>query len=134
MRWLSRFENDERGAAMAEFAIVATVFFAMLMGIVETGLAAWQKNAASSDAREGARYAAVHGTRSGHVATVDSVSKYVKSITVLDTAHMRVYAVWPTDKQVGSIVEISVAHDVPRRGPFIPAHRDSVTSKVAIMF
>ena len=42
---------------MVEFAVVATVFTLMLLGFLEAGLAAWQKNSVAADAREGVRYA-----------------------------------------------------------------------------
>ena len=122
---------------MVEFAIVATFFALILLGILEAGLAAWQKNSVAADAREGARYASVHGNRSGSPATVATIGTYVKSQTTLQRTGpdtIRVYAVWPTDKETGSFVWVSVAHNVPRRGPFIPAHVDSATSKMVILY
>ena len=136
----SRFRRDERGAAMVEFAVVATVFTLMLLGFLEAGLAAWQKNSVAADAREGVRYAAVHGTRSQNPATPGMVAAYVKSRTSLDTAGLRVYTEWPSatcpcpNKEVGSPIKVSVAHNVPRRGPFIPAHVDSVTAQLIVLF
>jgi len=129
-----RFLSEADGTSMVEFALVGSLFSVVLLGIIEFGLAAWQKNTAVADAREGARYAIVHGATSGHAATADSVSKYVKSRTTLDTAGMLVYTRWNPDNTPGSQVIVSVAHSVPRRGPFIRAHRDSVTSTMNIYF
>jgi len=132
---IRRFTESEQGATMVEFAIVAgLILIPLLLGIVEFGLAAWQKNSVAADAREGARYAVVRGSTSGRTATVDSVAKYVKTRTSLDTAGLRVYASWSPNKRPGSVVTISVAHSVPRRGPFIRAHADSATSKMVILF
>jgi Flp pilus assembly protein TadG len=131
---LSRFLKEVDGTSMVEFALVGSLFSAILLGIIEFGLAAWQKNTAASDAREGARYAIVHGATSPRVATADSVAAFVKTRTTLDTAGMRVYTRWNPDNTPGSQVIVSVAHTVPRRGPFIRAHRDSVTSKMNIYF
>lgn len=120
---------------MVEFAIVGVLFSAMLLGIIEFGLASWQKNSVSADAREGARYAVVHGANSGRIATVDSIANYVRSKTSLDPSGLRIYATWfPTTKAPGSVVSVSVAHSVPRRGPFISAHTDSVTSKLVVYY
>lgn len=120
---------------MVEFAIVAGLILTpLVLGILEFGFAAWAKNSVAADAREGARYAVVHGSLSGRIATPDSVSNYVKSRSTLDAASLQVYTVWPTNKNPGSTVEVSVRHSVPRRGPFIPAHTDSVTSKMVILF
>ena len=133
MRFLRRFSRDDNGAAMVEFALVCAVFTAMLMGFLETGFASWSKNSVFSDAREGARYAMVRGsTATSHVATSDSVKAYVRSRTSLDS--IRVTITWPTDNNPGSKVWVHVEHDVPRLGPFIPAHLDSSTSKMMIVF
>lgn len=117
---------------MVEFAVAGGVFTIMLLGIVEFGLAAWQKNSAAADAREGARFAIVHGSTSGQVATVATIKTAIKSRSVLDT--IRVYATWNPDNAPGSVVTVSVVHDVPRRGPFIGAHKDSATSIMTVLF
>lgn len=119
---------------MVEFALAGGLFFMLLLGIVEFGLAAWERNTAASDAREGARYAIVRGFTSPRVATFDSVTNHIKSRSGLDTTRMGVYTSWNPDNKVGSTVSVSVTYTVPRRGPFIPAHKDSVTSKMVIYF
>lgn len=132
---LSRnYWKSEAGTGLVEFAIAAPVFMIILFGIFELGLAAWQKNSVASDVREGARYAVVRGTASGRTATAESVSEYVKTRTSLDTAAFRVYTTWSPNKRPGSVVTVSVAHNVPRRGPFIPAHTDSASSQMVIAF
>ena len=132
------FGEDDVGGSMVEFAIATgLVITPVFLAIMEFGFAAWSKNSAEADAREGARYAVVHGSSSSHVATVDSVRKFVKNETALGTTgpdSVRVYAVWPTNHDPGSFVQVSVAHHVPRRGPFIPSHTDSVSSKMVILF
>jgi Flp pilus assembly protein TadG len=52
-------KNNERGAALFEFAIVATVFMMVLFGVVEFGRLFWTHNALRDAARRGARYAAI---------------------------------------------------------------------------
>jgi len=128
------FFKDQSGAAMAEFALAASVFITMLLGILEFGLATWQRNSVVSDAREGARYAIVHGSESGRLATTDSVANYVKSKTSLDNS-IQVVTTWDDAGEVpGTRVSVKVKHAVPRRGPFIPAHTDSSTSTMIILF
>lgn len=53
---LSRFQ---RGAAAVEFAIVAPVFFVLLLGAIEMGRLLWTWNAAAEATRLGARIAVV---------------------------------------------------------------------------
>jgi Flp pilus assembly protein TadG len=137
MRMFSKFRDDEEGGGMVEFAIVGALLTMILLGIFEFGIAAWAKNNVAADAREGARWAIVHGSRSGTVADSAAVANYVKSRSMLGNG-IRVYTVWPggtaADKDPDSVVWVSVANTVPRRGPFIPAHRDSATSKMRILF
>lgn len=51
--------KNQRGAALVEFAIVSTVFFTAIFGILEFGRLLWTHNALQDAARRGARYATV---------------------------------------------------------------------------
>lgn len=60
-----RFQKSgrgERGAALVEFAIGATVFLTFMFAVIEFGRALWIHNALSDAARRGARYAVNHPT------------------------------------------------------------------------
>ena len=120
---------------MVEFAIAATVFTSILLGILEFGFASWAKNSVTSDAREGARYAIVHGGQSGRVADSTMIANYVKSRTSLDNSIV-VVPTWadPTNKTAGTTVAVKVKHAVPRYGPFLAAHTDSSTSTMVIVY
>jgi Flp pilus assembly protein TadG len=120
---------------MVQFAIAGGVISAMFLGIFEFGAAAWSRNNVAADAREGARYAIVHGNRSGSPADSTMVANYVKARSALGSS-IRVYTWWPNSgsKDPDSLVVVSVAYTVPRRGPFIASHRDSSTSKMHIVF
>jgi hypothetical protein len=50
----------ELGSTVAEFAVVATIFFAMIFGIIEFGRLLYTHNALTDAARRGARYAVLH--------------------------------------------------------------------------
>ena len=54
------FSKDERGSAVAEFAMVAGLFFMILISIVEFSRLLYTHNALTDAARRGARYAAIH--------------------------------------------------------------------------
>ncbi|HEX7018674.1 MAG TPA: TadE/TadG family type IV pilus assembly protein [Gemmatimonadaceae bacterium] len=58
-RCVTRFARDERGAALVEFAIIATVLMILMFGIIDFGRALYTKNSLTNAAREGGRYAAV---------------------------------------------------------------------------
>ena len=49
--------GGERGAALVEFAIAATVFLTLTFGVLELGRLLWVHNALTDAARRGARYA-----------------------------------------------------------------------------
>ncbi len=127
---------------MVEFAIAASVLVALLLGIVEFGIASWQRNSVASDARAGSRFAMVRGSASGRPASVAEIANFVKSQSSLDT--IRVTATWctndtpsvcsPPSKYQGSIVSVHVEHDAPQLGPFIRARLDSSTSKLVILY
>ncbi|MCI0343819.1 MAG: pilus assembly protein [Chloroflexi bacterium] len=53
-----------RGQALAEFAIIAPIFFFTLFAIIEFGRAVYTIQMLNNAAREGARYAIVHGAAS----------------------------------------------------------------------
>jgi Flp pilus assembly pilin Flp len=51
--------RDQRGISSVEFALVATVFFMMIFGIVDFSRAMWEWNAAAKATQAGVRYAVV---------------------------------------------------------------------------
>ena len=59
MRTLRSLRSSQRGAAAVEFALVAIVFFMLLIGIVEMGRVLFTWNAAAEATRYGARVAVV---------------------------------------------------------------------------
>lgn len=52
--------KNERGASVAEFAIVALIFFILIFGIIEFGRMLYTHNALADATRRGARYAVLH--------------------------------------------------------------------------
>lgn len=57
---IGSFSKQQQGTSVAEFAIVASVFFMMIFGIIEFGRLMYTHNALTDAARRGARYAALH--------------------------------------------------------------------------
>lgn len=58
---LRRFLQDQRGSKLAEFALVVTLFFMLIMGILDCSIALYAHHFVSWAAQEGSRYAAVRG-------------------------------------------------------------------------
>jgi Flp pilus assembly protein TadG len=81
---LRRLRKEEAGNTMVEFALVMGLFFIpMLFGIIEFGRLTWSKTMITAAAREGVRYAIVHGSSSGSVADSAAVATYVIGRTKL---------------------------------------------------
>lgn len=56
--------HTPRGQTMTEFALVAPLFFMLLIGIIVLGIAVFYQQQVENAAREGARYAALHSATS----------------------------------------------------------------------
>ena len=94
---------------MVEFAVVAAlIFIPIVFGILEFGRVVWAKNMVVTAAREGSRYAVVHGTQSG--ATFDSaaVATYVEGKTQLSP--IKVQTAWTGTKESGDTVVVTVSY------------------------
>src|SRR5690349_20845614 len=52
--------RKERGSTMAEFAVIASLFFMIIFAIIEFGRLLYTHNALTDASRRGARYAALH--------------------------------------------------------------------------
>ena len=75
--------RNEAGSTMAEFAMVASVFFMVLIGIIESGRLFYTHNALTDAARRGARYAVLH--KESEVACVRNMVVYGEANVDPDT-------------------------------------------------
>ena len=69
---LCRIIRDERGASAVEFAVTAPVFFALLFGIIESGLVLWTQLGLQHGAEMAARCASVNTTICGTVSAIQN--------------------------------------------------------------
>ncbi|HEV2250123.1 MAG TPA: TadE/TadG family type IV pilus assembly protein [Candidatus Limnocylindria bacterium] len=53
--------RDDRAQALVEFALTLPIFLLLVTGIFDVARAVWQENSLAFAAREGTRYAIVHG-------------------------------------------------------------------------
>ena len=58
-RWLG---EDDGGQALVEFALALPIFLLIVTGIFDVARAVWEENTLAYAAREGTRYAIVHGS------------------------------------------------------------------------
>src|SRR4029453_7730265 len=85
----------ERGAALVEFAIVSIVFFTFVFGVTEFGRMIYEYNLIATATRDGARWACVRGTNSGHPAGVSTIRNYVVGRALNRIAPADVTVTWP---------------------------------------
>ena len=121
-RILHRFVHSTSGSSMVQFAIAGGVLTALFLGMFEFGAATWARNNVAADAREGARYAIVHGSRSGSPADQTMISNYVKGRSALGNS-IRVYASWPNSnsKDPDSLVTPSLSETGGKPAPPDPS-------------
>src|SRR5258705_13771506 len=73
---IGKSKRNERGATLLELAIVASIFFTSLFGVLEFGRLLWTHNALRDAARRGARYAVVRKNDAAGIAAVKKMVVY----------------------------------------------------------
>ena len=97
---MTRFiRDDDGGQALIEFALVLPLLLLIITGLFDLARATWQENTLAYAAREGTRYAIVHGSASID-GTVVYPGSYQPVVTVVRDAAVGVPSVsvsvtWP---------------------------------------
>jgi Flp pilus assembly protein TadG len=100
------FRRYRRAAAAVEFAIVAPVFFLLVMGMIEYGRMVMVQQVITNASREGARRAVLDGATTAEVQTV--VNDYLASGSI-SGATITVAPNPPTNAEFGDPVTVSVS-------------------------
>lgn len=129
----SRRMRRQRGAALVESAFCFMTFIMTLIGIMEFGRLVWAYTTVTDVAREGARFAACHGSMSKTPATVADIRTAVLNTAVgLDPNSLTVTAVWSVDNTPGSTVTVLVSYSATGITPFVVFPQLSSQSKMYI--
>jgi len=127
---------DDRGQSLVEFALVLPIFLLLITGLFDLARAVWQENTLAFAAREGSRYAIVHGSAgspqvwSGSDAT-NTCSNSAGSLTcqpLFDTvtgaavgvANVAVTATWPDSTAGTTCYDRNCRVTVDATAPFVP--------------
>lgn len=123
-----------RGQALAEFALVAPLFFLILFGIIESGRFIFHYEMLSNATRDGARYAIVHGATSSNPATADDVKDVVldSAMAIADNGDLTVTTVWPVSNARGETVTVGVAYAYDPIIPLFPSINVTAESTLVI--
>jgi Flp pilus assembly protein TadG len=133
----SRHERPElrasgRAQALVEFALVAPIFFLILFGIIDFGRYVYYTQILNNAAREGARYAIVHGELGvphtgppddpSGTAVINVVRNYaIGVIGVQDATVLDIDPSWdPENNKRGTKVTVEVTYDFHSIIPIVP--------------
>ena len=110
-------KQQRRAATVMEWAVVAPVFFLLLIGLIVGALGVFRYQQMASLAREGARFASVRGAKYAEVtgqaaATGSDVYDQVilPGATALDPAQLGYDVTWTPDNRQGSQVTVKVTY------------------------
>ena len=120
MRAMDRWRKD-RGSSLVEFALISFMFVIVLAGVVEMGRMVLVYNTIANAAREGARYAIVHGADQkvspsgpGNPCTCPDVQTVVKNFAsagLLNTDSLTITVSYPDGSNTaGSHVSVKVTY------------------------
>jgi len=141
--------RTDSGQAMVEFAVTASVFFMLLVGLLKICLAVYTYHYVSEVARETIRYAVVHGSSSSSpVSTNDPIQIYARAIgypgitsTLLTTTST--WDTYPTSggtctpslrcNNPGNIVKVKVSYAFPFTVPFRTSQTLNMSSTAAMV-
>lgn len=117
-----RYRQRERGVAAVEFALVAPMFFMLLIGIMEMGRVLFYWNSAAEATRFGARVAVVCDVNASQSSTNPVVKDMQRILPVLQPSNVTVaYSPSGCDATSCVSVTVSVANiNVNTLVPFVP--------------
>ncbi len=106
--------DRRRGQSMVEFSLVFIIFLMLMVGLFELGRVVWIYETVAHAARQGARYAMVHGN-SGSPDNAALIARVKSQAVGLSDAAIQVTPNWEGGGIVGSFVSVRVSY------PFAPA-------------
>jgi Flp pilus assembly protein TadG len=140
MHDLQRSALRDDGSAMVEFALTSTILFMTIFGILSFSLVIFAHHQVSEAARQGSRYAMVHGNTcsvngTSCTATASEIQTYVRSLSLpaVDASTLTVttsYSSYPPGstctpnancENAGNLVTVVVTYSSPINIPFVPS-------------
>lgn len=106
-------DHRQRGSNTLEFGLAFLLFFSILYGIMEFGRIVASSNILAGAVREGARYATVHGSKSGSAASSTDVQTVVRNWSIgLDTSSVAVTTTWSPGNAPGNQVKVKASYTI----------------------
>jgi Flp pilus assembly protein TadG len=154
---LRRFQTDDRGSELVEFAVFSSILLMLIFGIMDTSRALYADHYVSSAASQATRYAMVRGsswsanctTTSTYscAATKDNITSFVKAVTPpgFNTSNLTVSTSWPGttasgancastngDNSPGCVVTVQVQYVFNFILPFLPKNAMTLSSTSSV--
>lgn len=137
--------RDESGESMISIALSLTVMFAFTFGIMEVGLAMYSREMISEMAREGMRYASLHGstckTSPGGASctlTAAQIKTYIQGLNYPNLAGGTINVGTPTfpdtTQNVGNRVSVTITYTLPYNIPFMFNKNITLTSSSTMYY
>lgn len=138
---------SSRGQALAEFALVAPVFFLLLFSIIEGGRFIFYYETLNNATREGARYAIVHGMNSFDCTgppekpdldpcdpSGEDVRQRVRDAAIgIPGAAITITPQWFDDNGRGSTVTVTASFAYSSLVPIVPLPPITVTAESSLV-
>lgn len=124
--------SGQAGQALVEFALIVPIFLLIVLGVIEVSRAVWQENTLAYAAREGTRYAIVHGSAGNpvafpgsHQAVIDTVRRAALGVPGVD-----VVVTWPDPKGATQCYDRGCRVVVEASANFVPLPSQYLTGGV----
>jgi Flp pilus assembly protein TadG len=139
-----RSSRRSRGQALVEFAFVAPMFFLLLFAIIDFGRYVYYVQILNNAAREGTRYAIVHGSRglphTGPLPNDPTIAAVVRNyaIGVIGSEKYDVYSTWGTPPATasndrGQVVHVWVEYNFHSLIPIVPIPPITITGESTLV-
>jgi Flp pilus assembly protein TadG len=115
-----RDTHREAGQATVEFALVLPLLLLLVTGLFDLGRAVWQENTLAYAAREGTRYAMVHGSTSATPIGPCTNCQDATISAVVARASIGVYNITSTLNYPDGNNDRNSRVSVDARAPFVP--------------
>lgn len=125
---LRRFARDSSGIAAVEFALVAPVLLMLVFGAIEIGRVLYEQQTLEEAARETARWATMHGSKSDSPATATTTMDKARQLAG-NYAGLAGTVTFSPNNSPGSAVIIDLTRDHTFMVPFLPTGMFKIKAK-----
>ncbi|MBI5505311.1 MAG: pilus assembly protein [Deltaproteobacteria bacterium] len=123
-----RLVGDSSGIAVVEFALVAPVLLMLVLGAIEIGRVLYEQQTLDEAARQTARWATTHGSKSDAPATATTTMDKARELAGTYAGLAGTVTFLPNNAP-GSTVVIDLTRDHKFMVPFIPTGMFKIKSK-----